>query len=219
MRTCVTTVTALAAVGALWSAAAHAERHPGWDFGGALIYQDAQHIDFDGGSSAALDDDLGLALTFGYRFNERLELTFGLDWNNVDYTVNVANGLGGTGFRADGDLEAFTPWVGLNVNLMKGDFTPYVSGMVGWAFIDTNIPDGPPVNSCWWDPWWGYVCGTWQDTRSIDELAYGLGAGVRWDASSTLSLRFGYEKRWLDLGEATSTPGFDQLKLSVIARY
>ena len=41
-------------------------------------------------------------------------------------------------------------------------------------------------------------------------------SGVRWDVSSTITLRFGYEKHWLDLGEATSTPDFDQLKFGIV---
>lgn len=213
-------ITVVAALCALWSAGASAEREPGWDFGAELIYQDAQDIDFNGGSRAELDDDLGLALTFGYRFNSRLELTFGLDWNTVDYDIDVASGtVAGLSFSGNGDLEAFTPHVGLNFNFMEGDFTPYVGATVGWAWIDTNIPTDPPQSACWWDPWWGYVCGTWQNTRSIDELTYSALAGVRWDVSETISLKFGYEHRWLDLGEATSTPGFDQLKLGVMARY
>lgn len=200
--------------------AAHAERGQGWDFGADLTFQTSQDINFKGGSTAALDDDFSIALAFGYRFGNRLELTFGLDWNTVDYTVNVASAVpGGLGFRSSGDLESFTPRVGLNFNFMEGDFTPYVSGSVGWAFIDTNIPNGPPQSSCWWDPWYGQICGTWQDTRSFDDFAYSLGAGVRWDVSSTISLRLGYEKHWLDIGQATTTPDFDQFRFGVQTRY
>jgi opacity protein-like surface antigen len=210
----------LAALCLAWSAGANAERGVGWDFGADLIYQDSQDIDFKGGSFASLDDDLGIALSFGYRFNSRLELTFGLDWSTVDYNVNVAPGQAGLlGFSANGDLEAFTPRVGLNFNFLEGDVTPYVSAGVGWAFIDTNIPNGPPQTGCYWDPWFGYICSTWQSTRSIDELTYQAGAGIRWDISSGYTLRFGYEKRWIDLGEATSTPGFDLVKLGVTFRY
>ncbi len=209
----------LAALSILWSAGASADRQPGWDFGGELIYQDSQDISFNGGSSASLEDDIGIALTFGYRFNSRLELIFGLDWNTVDYDINIASDGGQLGVSGSGDLESFTPRVGVNFNVLEGDLTPYVTGGVGWSFIDTNVPDGPPQSACWWDPWWGYYCGTWQDTRSIDELAYNVGVGVRWDVSSTISLRFGYEKHWLDIGEATSTPDFDQLKFGVSASY
>jgi hypothetical protein len=52
------------------------------DFGGELLYQFSQDVDFNGGSKAELDDDLGLALSFTYRFNSRFELLFGLDWNS-----------------------------------------------------------------------------------------------------------------------------------------
>jgi len=34
-----------------------------------------------------------------------------------------------------------------------------------------------------------------------------------------MSLRFGYERHWIDLNDASSTPGFDQLKVGIIGRY
>lgn len=205
----------------LGSSAALAEREPGWDFGGDLIYAFSQDIDFDGGSRASLDDDIGIGLSFNYRFTPRLELLIGLDWNSVDYDVHVAPGdaAAGLGFDARGEVEYWTPRVGLNFNFLDRDLTPFITAAVGWSFIDTNIPDSPPQTACWWDPWWGYYCGTYQSTRSIDELVYDIGAGVRWDISQTISLRLAYEKHWLDLGEATSTPGFDQVKFGIAARY
>jgi opacity protein-like surface antigen len=210
----------------LCSGVALADRQPGWDFGGELLYQFSQNVDFEGGSKADLEDDLGLALSFTYRFNSRFELLFGVDWNSVDYQADIAPApvspggpIVGTGFSVDGELEYWTPRVGVNFNLLEGDLTPYVTGGVGWSFIDTNIPEGRAQTSCWWDPWYGYVCGTFQDTKSFDQLTYNLGAGLRWDVGSSISLRFGYERHWLDLGEASGTPGFDQLKLGIIGRY
>src|SRR5215510_12567716 len=139
-------ISTAAALCALWSGSALADRGVGWDWGADLIWQDSTDLGFDGGSSASLDDDLSVALTFGYRFNNRLELTFGLDWNTVDYNVHVAGaplpgGGTGLGFTASGDLESFTPRVGANFNFLEGDITPYISGSIGWAFIDTNIPN------------------------------------------------------------------------------
>jgi opacity protein-like surface antigen len=210
----------------LCSATALADRQPGWDFGGELLYQFSQDVNFEGGSRAHLDDDLGLALSFTYRFNSRFELLFGVDWNSINYDADIAPApvspggpIVGNGFSVEGELEYWTPRVGVNFNLLEGDFTPYVTGGVGWSFIDTNVPQGPPQTSCWWDPWYGYVCGTFQNTKSLDELTYNVGVGLRWDLGSAISLRFGYERHWLDVGEATSTPGFDQLKLGIIGRY
>jgi opacity protein-like surface antigen len=210
----------------LCAGTALADRQPGWDFGGELLYQFSQDVDFDGGSKAELDDDIGLALSFTYRFNSRLELLFGLDWNSYDYDADIlpaptspGGPIVGTGFSIEGEIETWTPRVGVNFNLLEGDLTPYVTGGVGWSFIDTNVPDGRAQSACWWDPWFGYVCGTFQETKSLDELTYNVGVGLRWDLGSSISLRLGYERHWLELDNATSTPGFDQLKLGIIGRY
>ncbi len=212
-------IAALAALCAAWSLAAHADRGVGWEFGGELIYQDSKSWNSDGGSSASLDSDLGVALTFGYRFSEKLELTFGLDWNNIDYKAHVVKAdppLAGSSVNIDGTLEAFTPRVGVNFNFIDGPITPYVTALIGYSFIDTNIPNGPPVSGCYWDPWYGQICGTWQDTRTTDKFMYGAGVGVRWDVNSAWSMRFGYEKHWVD---ANGSPDFDQLKLGVSVMY
>jgi len=209
----------LAAVCSAWSLAAHADRDPGWEFGGELIYQDSQDISADGGSTASIDSDVGLALTFGYRLSERLEVNFGLDWNNVDYKANLVSAdLPNLSASVDGELESFTPRVGVNFNFLEGPITPYVNATIGYTFIDTNIPDGPPQTGCWWDPWYGQICGTWQNTRSQDDFIYGAGLGVRWDTSDTLSVRLEYHKRWVDASDA-GTPDFDQLKLGLTFMY
>lgn len=212
-------IVTLAAVCSCWSLAAYADRDTGWEFGGELIYQDSQDISGDNGSTAAIDSDVGLALTFGYRVNERLEVNFGLDWNTTDYTAHILSAdLPNVSVDVDGEMESFTPRVGVNFNFLEGPVTPYVNGTIGYTFIDTNIPDGPPQTGCWWDPWYGQVCGTWQSTRSLEEFVYGAGLGVRWDTSDTLSVRLEYQKRWIDASDAGS-PDFDQIKLGLTFMY
>jgi opacity protein-like surface antigen len=212
-------IVSLAALCSCWSLAAHADRDTGWEFGGELIYQDSQDISGDNGSAAALDDDIGLALTFGYRVNGNLEVQFGIDWNTVDYTANlVSEDFPNLEVGVDGELESFTTRVGVNYNFIDGPITPYVNGTIGYSFIDTNIPDGPPQTGCWWDPWYGQICGTWQSTRSLDKFIYGAGLGVRWDTSDTLSVRLEYQKRWIDASDA-GTPDFDQIKLGLTFMY
>lgn len=206
-------------------ASAQSDRGPGWEFGADLIYQLSQDIDFKGGSSVSLDDDFGLAITFGYRFSDKLELQFGLDWNDVDYDATLQSttntnppiSLGSVG--VSGTLEAFTPRAAVNYNFLSGPITPYVSGGIGWSFIDTNIPEGRPQSVCWWDPWWGYVCGNVQDTKSVDAFEYQIGVGLRWDLGPGYTLRFAYEKHWLDLDEADSTPDIDQFRVGISYRY
>lgn len=210
----------VALAGLLSAQAAAQSRGEGWEAGAQLIYQDGQDIGFNGGTSVSLDDDFGVAVAIAYRFNDKLEVEFGIDWSKIDYDVSVVSAsVPGLGFTSRGDLEALTPYATANFNFMQGPLTPYVSAGIGWSFIDTNIPDAPPRNVCWWDPWFGPVCGTFQSTRTLDEFVYQVGAGLRWDVSPGYTVRLGYEKRWVDLSEATSTPDFDQLKLGVTFRY
>lgn len=195
------------------------ERGPGWEFGADIIYQLSQDIDFNGGSSASLDDDFGLILSVGYRFNAKLELVAGLDWQDVDYDVTLVTDPGGLSVQGSGSLEAFTPRVSARYNFAESSLTPYVQAGIGWSFIDTNIPEGRPENVCWWDPWWGYVCGSVQDTRSTDGFTYDLGLGLRWDFGDAYSMRLAYERHWIDLSEADGTPDLDQFRLGFVFRY
>jgi opacity protein-like surface antigen len=211
----------LAASALMLASAVHAqERAPGWEFGLDVIYQDSQSANFDGGSTIETDSDYGLSATFGYRINSRLEVGLALDWQDIDYRATlIPQVASGRTINARASLEAFTPRAYANFNFMEGPFTPFVTGAVGWSFIDTNIPSGLPQDYCWFDPWWGPVCVRDQPTASVDELAYDLGVGVRLDVRSTFSLRLAYERHWVDYDKASSTPEFDQLKLGIAIRY
>ena len=71
------------------ASAQYAGRGVGWEFGVDAVYLDGADIDFEGGSRLSTDDELGLTLTFGYRFNAHLELQFALDWTVVDYDARL----------------------------------------------------------------------------------------------------------------------------------
>lgn len=203
---------------------AHAQssvsRDPGWEFGFELIYQLSSDLDFDGGSKVETDDDLGFSAVFGYRFNPRLSAEFQFDWASVDYDASLAPvAAGGPGLNVRGEYEIFAPRVSVNFNLLEGDITPYVMGGIGWAFIDTNIPEGQVVIGCWWDPWWGQICAPYQNTRTLDEFTYHVGAGLRWDFPRGYALRLGYERQWVDFSHSSGSDGWDQVRLNVIFRY
>jgi opacity protein-like surface antigen len=195
-------------------------RGPGWEFGVDGVYTDSSDWSFDGGSKVRVDSDFALTLMFGYRFNSRLEFGFAFDWQKADYSATIQS-ADFPGLTADvkGDYEAYTPRASVNYNFLDGNVTPYVTGGIGWSFIDTNIPEGRVEVGCWWDPWYGQICVPVQDTRSTDGFTYQLGVGVRWDASPGFSLRFAYEKHWYDFDNASGTPDLDELRLGVVFRY
>jgi opacity protein-like surface antigen len=200
------------------SAAIAQSRDTGWEFGADVVFQTSQDIGFDNGTTT-FEDDIGLSLYAGYRMSSRLEFQFGLDWSNADYKAEYQPPqLPNTTINIDSEIEEFTPFAKVNFNFLEGPITPFVSANVGWSFIDTNIPEGQAQVGCWWDPWYGQICTTYQPTRSTDALTYGAGIGVRWDLSTGYSMRLAYEKQWYDVDNAGS-PDFDRFKLGIVFVY
>jgi len=150
------------------SAAIAQSRDTGWEFGADVVFQTSQDIGFDNGTTT-FEDDIGLSLYAGYRMSSRLEFQFGLDWSNADYKAEYQPPqLPNTTINIDSEIEEFTPFAKVNFNFLEGPITPFVSANVGWSFIDTNIPEGQAQVGCWWDPWYGQICTTYQPTRSTD---------------------------------------------------
>ena len=194
----------------------------GWNFSTDLIYQFSHTINFDGGTVLNLNDDVGLGIAFGYRFNRNFELSMSLDWNDVDYHGSLKSAqFAGASTNVHGTMETFAPRINGTynfTNLFSGvPLTPYVSAGFGWSWVDTNIPTGQVSVGCWWDPWFGQVCTPYAATHSVDQFTYQVGAGLRWDFGGYYSLKLSYEKNWFDLSNG-GTPGLDQIRLGFVFR-
>jgi opacity protein-like surface antigen len=195
-------------------------REPGLEFGLDAVYQFSKDVSFDGGTRLSLDDTVGADFTIRYRFNPKLEAQFGFDWNTIHYRGTLRSAQNPL-LRASvrGDMDTYVPHVDGVWNFTDAPLTPFVTVGVGWAFVDTNIPTGQVQVGCWWDPWWGQICTPYRHTKTVDAFTYQVGAGVRWDFGRNATARFAYQRIWADLNKATSTPGFDQLKLGFAWRY
>ena len=111
-------------------------------------------------------------------------------------------------------MQFFGQW-----NILKGKITPFLKASFGWTWVDSNIPSGPATGTCWWDPWWGYVCTTFQDTKSLDGFTYGFDAGARYNFSDTIAVRASYRMMWVDLSNASGTPDVDGFRLGLNWRF
>jgi len=185
-----------------------------WELSLGAAMQLSNDIEGQRGSSLETDDDFGLGGTLAYHLSDRFAASFGFQWFGVDYD--------GQAFDEDGDLVgisgSYDAWVGsasLVYNLMDGAFTPYLGAGIGWTWIDTNIPSGPPSTGCWWDPWWGWVCYTTYPTAREDAFSYQATVGLRYQVNPSTFVRFGYTSQWLDLDGPTSTPQFDVLAIEI----
>jgi hypothetical protein len=76
------------------------------------------------------------------------------------------------------------------------------------------MPAGPGVGACWWDPFRGYVCGTWQPTFESTQFAFGGGLGVRADIKKKFFVEASYNVLLVDFGNSESAT-LDGLRLNV----
>jgi opacity protein-like surface antigen len=188
-----------------------------WEFTLQPQYVDSTSVTGDNGSRAQISGDWGFGFGFAYNFSNHFALGGELTWNEVDYTARLVPGPGNAGSSIDvaGTMETSTLRMNATWNILATNFTPFVTGGIGATYVDTNIPNGP--TQCWVDPWYGTYCGT--PTRSETYFSYNAGAGLRWDVNRSFFLRGVYLRQWVDVGGATGTPGFDQLRIDFGFKY
>ncbi len=218
---------AFVALGAIYSSGAAAQyagsssRAQTWEWFGEARFIFSKDISFEHGSSVQTSDDAGFGLGFGYNIDEHWLASFEFGWNQISYRATIASAdtPPKQSAQVSGDAGISRFGGSLTYNLLAQPLTPFVMGTLGYAYVDSNIPNGPPQTGCWWDPWYGYICSTWQSTASSSSFTYGLGVGVRWDAGHSFFTRLSYEYDWIDLSHASSAPGFSQLRLQFGTRY
>jgi len=172
-------------------------------------YIASKDIDAGEGSKLELDQELGFGLGFGYNFTNKFALALDWSWVSSDYKAKIAttdSGGNPTGTAtANGTLDASTFALNLSYYFLEGPLTPFVMGGIGWTWVDSNIASGPPTGTCWWDPWYGYICTSYQNTYTKDYFSYSLGLGARWDVAPDFFVRGSVGWQWMDLGRTGTT--------------
>ena len=195
------------------------DRQGRWEARIGLGSANSADVDFEGGTKASIDGGTGFLLGVAYNYTDRLRFGSSFTFDQKDYEAEIAGDEPGETFQIEGSLDSMSLMLDAAYSFLTGPFTPFVAGGVGWTWVDTNIATELPNIGCWWDPWWGYVCTSWQDTKTISGLAYELGIGVRYDFSRTLAADGTYTMRWVDFENATGTPSFDTLQLSLVWKF
>jgi opacity protein-like surface antigen len=184
-----------------------------WQTRLGMNYQPTTNIDFNGGSEVEFNSSTGFLVGLGYEISNHLEVGANFTYDERDYEANLAGDAPGETFPVTGSLESMGVMFDLSYYFMTGRFTPFITTGLGWNFVDTNIPTSPPQVGCWWNPWYGYICEGFQDTKNVDGFAYQLGAGLRYRLNPSLSLSGSYRMSWLDFPKANGTPSFDGYQL------
>lgn len=175
------------------SGPASAQRAGTWELTVQLIGNTSESSDGSNGSKLDVDSDIGIAFGGAYHATTNLELGVDLSFLNPDYTATI--NVDGSGPQTvDTELDVFNSFFYGAWNFMEGPFSPYVRAGLGWTYIDSNIiSDGLPIDVCWWDPWWGYICSGYYDTYDDTRFSYGAGLGVRYDFDRTMFLKGGFD--------------------------
>jgi opacity protein-like surface antigen len=179
-----------------------------WEFTLQPLY--AESFDISGnGSKADFDQAWGFGMGIAYNLNDHFSIGGDFSWAQADYSATVAPAAGNPGlaYTVDSELQTSTLRLNATWNILKTAFTPFVTGGVGATYVDTNIPDGPPQDFCWYDPWWGYYCGTSVPTKDDTYFSYMAGVGLRWDSPGSFFLRGMVAEQWIDVGGQVGSPG------------
>lgn len=186
-----------------------------WETRLGINYQPTANVDFEGGTEAEFNSSLGFMVGIGYDLSDHFEVGANFSFDERDFEANLVGDVAGEVFPVTGELDSMGVMVDLTYELMSGPFTPFLVAGAGWNWVDTNIPTEPPQVGCWWNPWYGYICSGFQETKNVDGFTYMLGAGLRYRMNESLSLSGSYRMMWVDFPQATGSPTFDGYQLIV----
>ena len=199
------------------AAAQESTRAGKWQVSIPITFTSSSSYDSDE-SSFDVNDDLGWGFGFGYHLTPRFMVGSDFTWLSANYDARVATDFDGDQNPDDsvsvaGTLDAANLQFVGQYNFLTGRFTPFVRASFGWTWIDSNIPAGPTQGVCWWDPWYGYICDTWQPTFEDTAFAYGAAGGVRAELAERFFIEGSYNVLWLDLDKA-GTQSFDGFRVN-----
>ena len=178
------------------------------------VFTDGKNYSFEGGTTARTDSGFGLSLGYAYNFDRHLSAGVDFVWSEQDYRANVQPGPGNPNVAGsfNGTLETWTLRFTGSYHFLTGNFTPYVTGGLGWSTVDSNIPSGLPEQVCWAYPWYGYYCDTYVPTASTTKFSYNVGAGLRLDAGAGV-FRFLVNSQYVDFGGSYGSSNVIQYRL------
>lgn len=198
--------------------AAESDRAMKWQASLPITFTSGASYD-NAGTSVNVNDDVGWGFAFGYNLNERFMFGVDLTWLSANYEAKIATDFDNDQIPDDsvtvsGTLDASNLQFVGQYNILTGRITPFVRGSFGWTWVDSNIPSGPATGTCWWDPWWGYICNTWQPTYEDTSFAYGVAGGVRAEFADRMYVEGSYNLLWIDFDKAGSQ-SFDGFRVNL----
>ena len=125
----------------------------------APVFTDGENYTFEGGSTASTDTGYGLTLGYAFNFDQHKSLGVEFGMGQPGLPRHRAARRGTTTARSTSTAPSRPGRCvsSARTTSCEGNFTPFVTGGLGWTYLDTNIPTGLPQNVCWYYPWYGLL--------------------------------------------------------------
>lgn len=175
------------------------------EVGFVIGYNDSFVIDGQRGSSVDFDSDYSYGFNFAYNFTNQFAIEFDWLFGSQDYQSSLVDDDGEVVEQINHKADITHAQIHGTYYFSPEDFSFYVQGGAGFSYMDSNIVSGPPINICWWDPWWGYICEGFSDTYSENQFSYSATFGARYNIDNKYYLRASYSQVWFDLDNASTT--------------
>jgi len=174
------------------------DRAQTWESSFQLVYQSGETLTGPRGANAEFDDDFGFGFGVTYHVNNHFSVGGDFSFLTPSYDATLID-ENDQPFNLRARADIFTGQFRGTYHLLAGPLTPYVEGGLGWTYIDSNVTDQPPIVGCWFDPFWGFICGSFFDTYSDTSFSYSAGVGMRWDITPDIGVRGGVSRLRVDL--------------------
>jgi len=201
------------------SEAQTAARAMKWEFTIPITFTSSENFDGENGTSLDINSDVGWGFGFGWHMDNHWMFGMDFTWLDANYKANIAADTGlpdqipDTLVSVSGTLDAANFQLVSQYNILDKPITPFVRANLGVTWVDSNIPSAPAQGVCWWDPWWGYICDTWQPTFEDSSFSYGAAVGLRADLQRGFFLEGSYNMLWVDFDKDTAS--FDGWRLTM----
>jgi opacity protein-like surface antigen len=167
-------------------------------------YLHSEDINFNGprGNVPVKMDDTGLGgFGIAYHFNNYLAIHADFMFGGATFSGTVPLMAGGSAaFSQDAFIQ--TGRFNIDYNIINRRITPFITAGIGYQYTETELTHLPPSTTCWWDPWWGYVCYSGYPYAWQTDFTWNAGAGFRWNILDNLFIKATFGATWLEYSGA-----------------
>ncbi|WP_231562034.1 outer membrane beta-barrel protein [Colwellia psychrerythraea] len=182
--------------------AKYTKRSDKWEASFKVLNNQSSVVDGQNGAKTDIESDYGWGFTLGYNVNPHILVNFDFSSSTPSYQATLIDADDGSSHQINHKMDLLESQFNVVYSVFASQFTPYFQAGAGWAFVDSNIAKGPPGSICWWDPWWGYVCDSYQNTYNDERFSYNVAAGFRYELDNSLFFRASYKQAWIDFSSS-----------------